>query len=138
MSEQPPFEPYRPEPVARPDGPPDPAQQRPYGQSPYSAPMYGHPPYGGYGVPVQDHPQATTVLVLGIASVFFTILGPVAWVLGSRAKREIEASGGRLGGMSQVQVGYIIGIITTVLMAVTLLAVVVIFVTAFGLIAAGS
>lgn len=117
MTEQPtqdPFEPYRPGPVG--------SEQHPYaaaGAKQQPPPWAAASPYG-YGAVVPDHPQAVTVMVLGIVSFFFPIVGPVAWVLGGRAKREIEASGGRLGGMSQVMVGYVLGIVMSVLMALVL------------------
>ncbi|WP_024800899.1 DUF4190 domain-containing protein [Nocardia sp. BMG51109] len=65
-----------------------------------------------------EHPQATTVLLLGVLSVFCCgALGPVAWVLGKRAMDQIEASQGALGGRTQVLVGYILGVVGTILMA---------------------
>ena len=64
-----------------------------------------------------EHPHAAIVLVLGALSIFcFGVLGPVAWVLGKRALDQIEESGGALGGRSQVLIGYVLGIIGTVLM----------------------
>ncbi|MFI6870606.1 DUF4190 domain-containing protein [Nocardia sp. NPDC050406] len=68
------------------------------------------------GSPV-EHPHATTVLLLGTLSVFCCgALGPVAWALGRRALSDIEASGGAYGGRIQVVVGYILGVIGTILM----------------------
>ncbi|WP_069165509.1 DUF4190 domain-containing protein [Nocardia altamirensis] len=85
-----------------------PPQQPPYG---YSA--YGPPP---------DHPQATTILIIGILGlVFCQILGPVAWVMGKKALNEIDASGGTIGGRTNVMVGYVCGIISTCLIVVSLL-----------------
>jgi hypothetical protein len=109
MSEQPPNPPY---------GEP----QNPYGQGgqpdPYAQGGQGYPhaPYGGYGAPPADHPQATTVLVLGIISlVLCQILGPFAWVMGNRVVREIDAAGGTVGGRSTANAGRICGIIATAL-----------------------
>jgi hypothetical protein len=48
-------------------------------------------------------------------------LSPFAWVIGSRAKREIDASGGAFGGRDKAQVGYVTGIIGTVLLGLALL-----------------
>ncbi|SUA74038.1 Uncharacterised protein [Nocardia otitidiscaviarum] len=80
-----------------------------------SYPSYGYPAYG-YGPP-PDHPQATTIMVLGILGlVFCQLLGPVAWIMGSKARREIDASGGTLGGRSSVTAGYVCGIVATCLM----------------------
>ncbi|MFJ1458603.1 DUF4190 domain-containing protein [Nocardia wallacei] len=65
-----------------------------------------------------EHPQATTVLLLGALSVFCCgALGPVAWVMGKRALDQIEASEGGFGGRTQVLVGYVLGVVGTVLMA---------------------
>lgn len=94
---------------------------------------YGYAPY-----PAPDHPQANTVLVLGILSFFCGVTGPVAWVMGRRALREIDASNGAVGGRSQVQVGYIMGIVTTLLTALSLLLVVlwIVLVLALGVMSA--
>jgi hypothetical protein len=102
------------------------SQQPPYGSPPPQYP-YGPPPVG-FGAP--DHPQAGTVLVLGILSlVLCQVIGPFAWVMGTRVLREIDASGGQLGGRSQVVAGRICGIVATAMIGVGLLlgAVVVVF-----------
>ncbi|MFQ6330340.1 DUF4190 domain-containing protein [Nocardia sp. CWNU-33] len=68
------------------------------------------------GQPV-EHPNATAVLFLGAASLICCgLLGPVAWALGKRALDQIEESGGAYGGRVQVMVGYILGIVGTILM----------------------
>ncbi|QLY31447.1 DUF4190 domain-containing protein [Nocardia huaxiensis] len=68
------------------------------------------------GSPV-EHNYATTVLLLGVLSLFCCgITGPMAWVLGRRALNEIDASGGALGGRTQVMVGYVAGIVGTFFM----------------------
>ncbi|MEV6429955.1 DUF4190 domain-containing protein [Nocardia sp. NPDC051463] len=68
------------------------------------------------GQPV-EHPNATAVLFLGAASLICCgLLGPVAWALGKRALDQIEESGGAFGGRVQVMVGYVLGIIGTILM----------------------
>jgi hypothetical protein len=88
-----------------------------------------------YGPPVRDHPQATTILVLGILSlVVCGVLGPFAWSMGNRALREIDASQGTqapLGGRSSVNAGRICGMIATILLGVGL--VVGVLVLALGL-----
>lgn len=107
-------------------------------QNPYGAqPPYGGPPaqpgygYGGYA-PV-DHPQATTVLVLGIVSlVVCGLAGPFAWIMGNRVVREIDASGGRWGGRSTANIGRILGIIASVLLGLVVLFFVGIFVFAIA------
>ncbi len=107
-----------------PENPPPPPQPHPYGA----------PAYGGYQ-PVPDHPQATTVLVLGIIGILIGVTAPVAWVMGSRAKREIEASGGRLGGLQQVTIGWILGIVMTILLVISVIGFVLIFVVVLGVFA---
>jgi hypothetical protein len=101
MSEQPgppvnPYQPYQPSPYG-------------YGMSPSGVP-YGPPP---------DHPQATTVLVLGVLSfALCQVLAPFAWVFGRRVLREIDAAPGRYGGRSNAQVGHVLGIVGTVILVV--------------------
>lgn len=70
------------------------------------------------GQPV-EHPNATAVLWLGAASLLCCgLLGPVAWALGKRALDQIEESGGAYGGRAQVMVGFILGIVGTILMVI--------------------
>ncbi|WP_211357023.1 hypothetical protein [Nocardioides rubriscoriae] len=87
-------------------------------------------PYGPYGLsptgvpwgPPPDHPRATTVLILGVLSfALCQAIAPFAWVIGGRTLREIDASGGRWGGRSQVKVGYVLGIVGSVLLALGVL-----------------
>ncbi|GAA3205679.1 DUF4190 domain-containing protein [Nonomuraea helvata] len=83
-----------------------------------SYPNYGPSPYGP---PPQSHPQGTTILVLGILSlVVCTFIGPFAWSLGTRALREIDESGYYYENRGMVQAGRICGIVSSVLMIVTL------------------
>jgi hypothetical protein len=103
-------------------------------------PPYGGPPAGPYGqqpyYPPPDHPQAVTVLILGILGlVLCQVLSPFAWVIGNRALREIDASGGRLGGRGQVNAGRICGIVGSVLLIVAAAS---LLVAALGLVALGS
>lgn len=124
--------------------PPQPGQQgygQPgYGQPPYGQQGYGQPPYGqpgqpgyGYGAPVAPaHPSATTAMVLGLVALvgfLFTcgltlLLGPFAWWVGAKAVREIDESPGQFSAREQANAGKIMGIISTVLLVLGLLAVV--------------
>lgn len=91
-------------------------------------PGYG---YGQYGYPAAppDHPKATTAMVLGIVGlVACQIISPFAWSVGKRTLREIDASGGRLGGRGQAQAGYILGIVGTIFLGLGLLFMLVYFV----------
>jgi uncharacterized membrane protein YjgN (DUF898 family) len=111
---------------------PPPPDQPPYGgqQPPYSGgPPYGGTPppnaYGGVpygGAPTPDHPQAVLVLVLGILGlVLCQLISPFAWVMGTRVVREIDSSGGQVGGRSMANAGRICGIVGTCLFALGVL-----------------
>ncbi len=90
-----------------------------YGQAAYNQP-YGQPGYGYR--PPQDHPKATTAMVLGILGLAVCgILGPFALVMGRRAVKEIDASCGTLGGRGQATAGWVCGLIATILLGVGLL-----------------
>ncbi|GAA1838966.1 DUF4190 domain-containing protein [Microlunatus capsulatus] len=106
-----------------------------YGQQGYAPQAYGQP---GYGVSAQpygsaDHPQGTLILVFGIAGFFVGVLGPVAWIMGGRALREIRSSGAHPRNEQLVVVGRILGIVSTALWVLGLLAFVAIFVLALTL-----
>ena len=115
----------------------------PYGQP---APGYGQqppgqPPYQAYGQQPQygprDHPQATLILVLGIIGlVACQVLSVFAWVMGNKVVKEIDASGGQLGGRSTANAGRICGIVGTVLLGLSI-AVLLLFIV-IALFAAGS
>jgi hypothetical protein len=82
----------------------------------------GQQPVGSYGYGVPDHPKATMSLVLGILGlVLCQVVAPFAWVTGKRTVQEIDAARGMLGGRSQAQAGYILGIVGTVLLGLALL-----------------
>lgn len=87
-----------------------------------------------YGQPQQDHPQATTILILGIcALVLCQVLGPFAWSMGNKALREIDASQGTqapLGGRDTVNVGRILGMVSTILLGLAIVVVVLVVVGA--------
>src|SRR5687768_4381210 len=104
------------------DLPPYDPNQPPYGQGGYGQGGYGQaPPPGGYGA-TQTHPKATTSLILGILGVVCcSLAAPFAWMIGKRTVNEIDASGGRYEGRGQAQAGYILGIVGTVLLILSLL-----------------
>jgi len=71
-----------------------PSPQTPYQPSGQYQPGGQPMPYGQpYGAPPQEHPQGTLILVFGILGIFITIFAPIAWYMGNKAKREIQASG---------------------------------------------
>ena len=83
----------------------------PYPVSPYPLTRMGALP---------EHPQATTVLVLGILGLVLSgLLGPVAWYMGDKAKKDCDA--GLYAMTGSLTAGRICGIIAT---AILILAVV--------------
>ena len=91
-------------------------------QPPPQPPWPQQPWQPGYPPPPPVHPQATTVLVLGIlALVVCQVIGPFAWTMGNRVVAEIDAAGGRLGGGTEANIGRILGIVSTALLAVSVL-----------------
>jgi len=83
---------------------------------PYQPQPYGQP----YPALPQPHPRGTTVLVLGILGFFVTVCAPFAWYIGSKALKEIQASGARYSNEDQIRVGRIFGMIITILAIVGL------------------
>lgn len=115
--------------------PTDPNQpgQNPYGQPPYPPPPYQ--PYTQYAS--QDHPKATTALVLGLVGVVGgmmcglpLLVSPFAWATGVKARREIRQANGQLGGDGSATAGMVLGIIGSVLLALALIVIVVLVILA--------
>lgn len=105
--------------------PPPPAQYSNYGG-------YPQPGYGG----LREHPSGTTILVLGILSlVVCQILGPFAWSMGNNALAEIDASPGSYSNRGSVSAGRICGMVSTILLAISIVLVIVFVIIA---VAAGS
>lgn len=92
--------------------PPPPGQVPPPYQQPYQQP-YGTP----YGAPYAEHPQGSTILVLGILSlVVCAVLGPIAWNMGNKAIREMDAQPNvQFANRGNITAGRICGIISTAL-----------------------
>jgi hypothetical protein len=70
-----------------------------------------------------EHPQASTALGLGIAGLLGGVLlvlplaaSPLAWRLGRRAVREIDASDGRLAGRGKARAGAVLGAVGSVVL----------------------
>jgi hypothetical protein len=113
---------------------------------PYSSqqgqPQYGYPQqrYGSQP-PMQyapDHPRATTVLVLGILGVVLCqVIAPFAWSMGKKTVDEIDLARGALGGRSAAQAGYVLGIVGTVILGVSLVFLVLYFVIIVAVIGGG-
>lgn len=96
-------------------------------------PPPGASPYP-YSQRSADHPNGTTILVLGILSlVVCGVLGPVAWSMGNTAIREMDAQPGVVfGNRGNVTAGRICGIIGTVFLALSVLAFVVMIIAMAG------
>lgn len=89
-------------------------------QPPPSGPVPGHP----FGMEPPDHPQAMTVLILGILGLSMVpFTAPFAWYMGTQALREIDAQPGRYGRRDWVHIGRILGIVGTVVLGLVLLMV---------------
>lgn len=118
--QQPPADPY-----GTPQQPPPPPGQQPtYGQPPQQPPQQPGQFYPQIPMEPPATSKSTTALVLGITGLVICpgVLSIPAWIVGQQAVREIDASQGRLGGRSQAQAGYILGIIGTCLAALGILA----------------
>lgn len=124
---------------------------QPYPGGPYGAPAGYDPGHGaaGYGAPggypPQEHPQGTTVLVLGILGLvinfvigFGFILGIIAMVMGKRALSEIDANPGVYANRGTVTAGAICGLISCVMAALGFLFIVMVFIIAFAAVGAGA
>ncbi len=130
------------EPPSEPGAPPSGGQQSSAQQ--YGAPQYGAPPssgqqyggqqYGGYppGVPgAQIAPSASTVLTMGIVSVVLLIVcgflafipALIALAKAGSAQREIDSSGGRLGGQDKIRTGKILAWVTLGISALAVVAI---------------
>ncbi|HEY5981353.1 MAG TPA: DUF4190 domain-containing protein [Microlunatus sp.] len=104
-----------------PDSAADPAgypQQPAYGQPAYGQqPRYAVNPYQqpAYGYLPPNHPKATTAMVLGIIGIVLCpFVGIGGFVLGGRARREIDAAPGQWGGRGTATAGWVLGIISIV------------------------
>ena len=76
--------------------------------------------------PAPNADGAVASLVLGIIGLILCpICGPIAWSLGHRAERDVDASGGALAGRGVATAGKVLGIIGTVWLAVVVLFVIV-------------
>jgi hypothetical protein len=91
------------------------------------SPAFGATP--GHG-DIHDHPQGTTVLVLGILGlVVCQVLSPIAWVMGQRVRREMDAHPEvTWTNRGSVTAGWVCGIIGSVLLAMAVVSIVIIVV----------
>lgn len=124
---------------------PPPGEQPPPANQPNWGSAYPPPPPGAYPPPGYNpyltppkHPQATTSMVLGIVSVAAglmcwlpLLISPVAWIMGAKAVRDIDASRGAQSGRSEAVAGKVLGIIGTVLLILGIAAIVLLIVLSF-------
>jgi len=84
---------------------------------PYQPQGQGQPmPYGqSYPPATVEHPQGTTILVLGIVGIFVPIVSFVAWFLGNKAMKEIRSSGQSYANEQNVNIGRILGLVFSIL-----------------------
>ena len=112
---------------------PNPNQPVP-GQSVPSQPVQNQPqaypgvPYPQpYGI-LPEHPQGTVILVLGIAGFFVTICAPIAWYLGSKAQKEIAATGQHYSNEQSINIGKIMGMVLSILALVGIVITIVVMI----------
>lgn len=112
--------------------------QQQYGGQQYGAAGYGQQQYGGQGMQQQyyggygEHPQANMVLILGIVGFFTSVTAFIAWYMGGKARKEIEA-GAPYAWDGSLKIGYWIGKIIGIISIVSLILGVLIFMIAiFG------
>jgi Co/Zn/Cd efflux system component len=72
-------------------------------------------PQGYPGQFAPEHPQGTTVLVLGILGLFVPVVAFIAWYQGSKVEKEIQASGIYYANAGFIRVGRILGIVGGIL-----------------------
>jgi hypothetical protein len=75
----------------------------------------------------REHPKGTTILVLGILSLFIcgVVLGPIALVMGSNARREMAAQPNvNWTNRGSVTAGWICGMIATILYGIAILVII--------------
>lgn len=71
-----------------------------------------------------EQSQATTILVLGIVAIVVQVLGPVAWALGNRELAAIDRGLRPPDDRASANAGRILGIISTGLLVVGIIALV--------------
>ncbi len=102
--------------------PSNPYPTNPYDTNPYETLPYQPNPYQPYGayqayVTPPQHPRATTAFVLGLLGlVLCPPVGIGGVVIGGRVRREIDAAGGQWGGRGLATAGWVLGIISVVLL----------------------
>lgn len=91
----------------------------------------GYPP-AGYA---PEHPDGTTILVLGLLSLAVGATGPVAWYLGAKAEKQIAASGLVYSNTQNIRIGKTVGMVMSILLIVGVVAMVVWMIFMFSMMA---
>ncbi len=91
---------------------PTPSLTSPPAEPPPAEPMPAFPPVA---------PGANAALVIGLFGLFLLLPAPFAWWRGRAVLRQIDASGGRLGGRSQAQTARLLGILGTILLVLAMI-----------------
>ncbi len=81
-------------------------------------------------MPPHEHPQGTSILVLGIVGIFSGICAPIAWYMGNKARKEIAAGGMHYSNEQNINIGKIIGMVVSILAIIGLVIAVIFLVIA--------
>jgi hypothetical protein len=104
-------------------------------------PNQGYPQQGyggGYGGQI-EHPQGTTVLILGVLGIVACqIVAPFAWVMGNKALEEIDRDPLRYSNRSNVNLGRILGMVGSIILGLGIVGSVLYFVLIFVLLGTSS
>jgi hypothetical protein len=89
----------------------DPGWQNQWGQEPQQPPPQWGQQGPQWGQPQRSSGEATAALVLGICGILVCplICSALALIFGYRARREIDASGGMVGGRGSAVAGIVLG-----------------------------
>ncbi len=102
----------------------------------YPNPGYGSG--GGFGGQV-EHPQGTTVLILGILGIVACgLCAPFAWSMGNKALEEIDRDPMRYSNRSNVNTGRILGMVGTILFGIGIVLGILYFILIFAVIGTSS
>jgi hypothetical protein len=82
-----------------------------------------------------EHPKAQTVFILSIVGIFVGICAPIAWYMGTQAKKEI-AAGAQYAFAGNLKTGTTIGKVFTILYIVGIVLYIIAMIAIFALAAA--
>ena len=100
----------------RPAGPVNPYEGVPSGQAPATPqPVAAWP---APAVAPSEHPDANTVLLLGIVGLFIPLAAPAAFFIGNGARADVAA--GRFAPSTTLTVGWVLGLVMSVLLVLAI------------------